>query len=66
LKKLEASQFPSDRHDGWRYFIEKTDLKAGTNPAEATHRRQSALEVRESKELQETKTHIVPSADLQR
>ena len=60
LKKFEASQHPSDRHEGWRYFLEKTDLKAGTNPVEATHRRQAALEVRESKALQEAQTPIAP------
>jgi hypothetical protein len=66
LKKFEDSQRPPDRHEGWRYFIEKTDLKAGTDPTEATHRRQAELEVRESKALQEMKTPIVPSADPQR
>jgi hypothetical protein len=66
-KKFEDSQGATDRHEGWRYFIEKTDLKAGTDPAEATHRRQSALEVRESKALQqETKTPIVPSLNPHR
>ena len=65
LKKLETSQHPPDRHEGWRYFIEKTDQKAGTNPTEATHRRQAELEVRESKALQETKP-IVHTADHHR
>jgi len=36
LKNFEDSQHSSDRHKGWRYFIEKTDLRAGTDPAEAT------------------------------
>jgi len=66
LKDLESSQSSTDRHAGWRYFIEKTDLKAGTDPAEATHRRQADLEVRESKALQETKAPIVPSPDTRR
>jgi hypothetical protein len=48
-KKFEESQGSSDRHEGWRYFIEKTELKAGTDPAEATHRRQTDLESRETK-----------------
>ncbi len=60
LKKFEESQHPSDRHEGWRYFLEKTDLKAGIDPSEATHRRQAALEVRESKALEETQTPIGP------
>jgi len=63
VKKLEDSQYPADRHEGWRYFIEKTDQKAGTDPAEATHRRQAELEVRESKALEETKTPGSPSTD---
>ena len=58
LLNLEASQSPADHHEGWRYFIEKTNLKAGTDPTEATHRRQAELEVRESKALQETKTPL--------
>lgn len=60
LKEFQESQTSSDQHEGWRYFIEKTDLKAGTDPAEATYQRQAELEVRESKALQETKTPIVP------
>jgi len=54
LKELEASQEPPDHHEGWRYFLERTDMKAGTDPAEATQRRQADLESRESKALQET------------
>jgi len=65
LKKFEDSQDSSDRHEGWRYFIEKTDLKAGTDPTEATQRRQAELEGRESKALQETKTPIQPTPDPQ-
>jgi len=44
LKKFEGSQDSSGRHEGWRYFIEKTNLKAETHPAEATQRRQAELE----------------------
>jgi len=65
LKKFEDSQDSSDRHDGWRYFIEKTDLQAGTDPLEATQRRQAELERRESKALRETKTPHFPSPDPQ-
>ena len=53
LKKFESEQSPSDRHEGWRYFLEKTTLKAGTDPAEATELRQAELESRESKATQE-------------
>ena len=66
LKKFEESQDSSDRHEGWRYFIEKSNLKAGTDPAEATQRRQAELEGRESKALKETKTPIFPSPDPDR
>ena len=66
LRNLETSQSPADRHEGWRYFIEKTELKAGTDPTEATHRRQAELDLRESKALQETKTRSIPSPDSQR
>ena len=54
LKKFEDSQTSSDRHEGWRYFFEKTDIKAGTDPEEATRIRQAKLEFRESKALQQT------------
>jgi len=53
LKKFENNQSPADRHEGWRYFLEKTNLKAGTDPAEATVLRQAELETRESKAVQE-------------
>ena len=33
LKQFEQSQTSDDRHIGWRYFLEKTDLKAGMNPS---------------------------------
>ena len=53
LKRFEGEQNPADRHEGWRYFLEKTTLKAGTDPAEATELRQAELESRESKATQE-------------
>jgi len=59
VKKLENSQHSGDRHEGWRYFLEKTDLKVGTDPIQATRQRQAALEKRELKALWETKTPIV-------
>jgi hypothetical protein len=66
LKDFEDSQDSSDRHEGWRYFIEKTEIKAGTDPAEATQHRQAELEGRESKALEETKSQNFPSSDRQR
>jgi hypothetical protein len=66
LKKLEESQPSSDRHEGWRYFIEKSDQKAGTDPTEATHVRQAELEVREAKAQQEIDTSLEPRSDFRR
>src|SRR5215472_16554309 len=60
MRKLQDSQDSSDRHEGWRYFIEKSNLKAETDPAEATQRRQAELERRELKALREPKTPIFP------
>jgi len=54
LKRFEEEQGSSDRHEGWRYFLEKTTLKAGTNPAQATELRQAELESRESKATQDS------------
>lgn len=65
-KKLEEAQSSSDRHEGWRYFLEKSELKAGTNPSEATHLRQTDLEDRESKAQQETTSIIRPASDTER
>jgi hypothetical protein len=66
LKAFEDSQDSSDRHEGWRFFIEKIDLKAGTDPAEATQHRQAELEGRESDALRETKTQNLPWPDRQK
>jgi len=56
LTKFEDSQADSDRHEGWRYFLEKTSLTAGIDCVEATQRRQAELEGRETKALGETVT----------
>jgi len=66
LKKFEEAQDPSDRHEGWRYLLDKTDLKAGTDPAEATLHRQAELEKRESKALQDPESPNLPSQPRQR
>ena len=66
LKRLEDSQGSSDRHEGWRYFIEKTNLQAGTGPVEATQHRQAELERRESKALGASKIRALPLSDLHR
>ena len=66
VKKLEDFQDSSDRHEGWRYLIDRTELKAGTDPAEATRHRQAELEARESKALKEIKTPLLSSQGPQR
>ena len=53
LKRFESEQSSADRHEGWRYFLEKSTLKAGTDPGQATELRQAELESRESKAEQE-------------
>jgi hypothetical protein len=65
LKNLEDCQSPADRHEGWRYFFEKTDLKAGTDPAEATQLRQAQLEKRESEAEQNTSSLFPPESKNQ-
>jgi hypothetical protein len=46
---FEKSQSSEDRHAGWRYFMEASDLKPGMDAQEATDLRQSRLDIRESK-----------------
>jgi hypothetical protein len=41
LKEFQDSDNTSNYHEGWRYFIEKTDLAVGTDPEEATSLRQA-------------------------
>ena len=66
LKKFEDCQDSADRHEGWRYFIEKSNLKAGTDPATATERRQAEFDGRESEALRETKTPNILPPDAKR
>src|SRR5258708_19995504 len=53
MKQFEGGQSSEDRQAGWRYFLEKTTLRVGTNAAEATRLRQSDLDVRESNPFQD-------------
>ena len=53
VKNCETGQSSEDRHAGWRYFLEKTEIKPGTSPAEASNLRQAELELRESEMSQE-------------
>lgn len=66
LKEFVDSQNSSDHHEGWRYFLEKSDMQAGTDPAEATDRRQADLELRESKVPEEPKNAIRPPSKSHR
>jgi len=66
LKKLAESQPPSDHHEGWRYFCEKSDLKAGIQPDKATDLRQADLEARESKAIRENPLPPSSSSDPHR
>ena len=66
VKKLEDFQESSDRQEGWRYLIDRTELKAGTDAAEATQHRQAELEARESKALKEIKAPLLSSRAPQR
>jgi hypothetical protein len=48
MRDYEVGQCEEDRYNGWRYFLEETDLAPGMNAAEATKLRQVRLERRES------------------
>jgi hypothetical protein len=50
MREYQNRQAPSDSHEGWRYFLEKTGLRAGMDPSQATEARQRDLELRETKE----------------
>jgi hypothetical protein len=47
LRDYEFGQSDQDRHNGWRYFLEETDLVPGMSADEATKLRQARLERRE-------------------
>src|SRR5437899_9203390 len=48
MRDYEFGQSEEDRYNGWRYFLEETDLAPGMNADEATKLRQGRLERRES------------------
>jgi hypothetical protein len=50
MREYQNRQSSPDAHEGWRYFLEKSGLRAGMDPAQATDARQRDLEIRESKE----------------
>ena len=49
IEHFEGSQSNEDRNAGWRYFLERTNLKPGMDPDKATKLRQAHLDVRESR-----------------
>ena len=53
LRDLRDRQDSRDQQEGWRYFIEKTNLKAGMDPLQATRLRDAELEIREAQALPE-------------
>lgn len=59
VQKLEACQDSSDRHEGWRYFSERSDQQPGIDPAKATQQRQVALEVREAEAMRGEKASVI-------
>jgi hypothetical protein len=48
MRDYEFGQSEEDRYNGWRYFLEETDLVPGMNADEATKLRQVRLERGES------------------
>jgi len=50
MREYQNRQSSPDAHEGWRYLLEKSGLRAGMEPAQATNARQRELEIRESKE----------------
>jgi len=50
MREYQNRQSSPDAHEGWRYFLEKSGLRAGMDPIQATDARQRDLEIRESKE----------------
>jgi hypothetical protein len=48
MRDYEVGQCEEDRYNGWRYFLEETDLAPGMNAEDATKLRQVRLERRES------------------
>lgn len=49
IEHFEGGQSNEDRNAGWRYFLERTNLKPGMDPDKATRLRQARLDIRESR-----------------
>ena len=48
LRDFDWSESEENRRAGWRYFLEETDLRPGTDPQEATKLRQVRHDLQES------------------
>jgi hypothetical protein len=48
LNDFDCYQSEENRRAGWRYFLEKTDLRPGMDPEKATKLRQVRLDLQES------------------
>lgn len=51
VAKFEESQTSNDHHDGWRYFLEETQLTPGMDAEEATRQRWLEFDAREAKAM---------------
>jgi hypothetical protein len=50
LKQIERCQESADHDAGWRYFLEKTDLRPGMDPQEATNARQARFDMQDAQD----------------
>jgi len=48
LANFDCCQSEENRRQGWRYFLEKTDLRPGMDPAKATKLRQVRFDLQQS------------------
>ena len=64
VKRFQEGQSSHEHQEGWRYIFERTDLKPGIDPAEATRLRQEELDTRESKAMQALDAATVRRAPL--
>ena len=51
VAQFEGSQTSNDHQDGWRYFLEETQLTPGMDAEEATRQRWREFDAREAKAM---------------
>jgi hypothetical protein len=49
LANFDSCQSEENRRAGWRYFLEKTDLRPGMDPEKATKLRQVRFDLQQSR-----------------